>query len=259
MAGGLTFPDCADWGAYAVGPDGEVLLEHEPDRVLSIASVGKLLLLLAAARAIDEGDLDPAEPLRRTPADEVADSGLWQDLGVDVLPAADVAALIGAHSDNLATNVLLRRLGLDTVPRLEHTALHDYVRDARGPDHPPRLASGTARELAGLFAGEHAAARRGLAGPQRRPLDGPLRPPPRPAGPRRPAAQQDRHRRGRPRRRRPRSRPRAAAIAYAVIANWSVASFHRHKGSDPLGRVMEAMRAVGLALNESSRLSGDSS
>ncbi len=109
---------------------------------------------MEAARAIDEGDLDPAEPLRRTPADEVADSGLWQDLGVDVLPAADVAALIGAHSDNLATNVLLRRLGLDTVPRLEHTALHDFVRDARGPDHPPRLAGGTARELAGLFASE---------------------------------------------------------------------------------------------------------
>ena len=146
---------------------GEVLAAREQDSVLSIASVGKLLLLVEAARAIEEGDLDPGTLLARAEADRVADSGLWQDLGVDALPAADVAALVGAFSDNLATNVLLRHLGLERVAAtaaalgLRRTALHDRVRDVRGPDDPPRLASGTAGELsrllAELFAGRPAA------------------------------------------------------------------------------------------------------
>ncbi len=244
MAGRLTFPECASWSAYAVGADGEVLVAHEPDRVLSIASLGKVLLLLAAARAIDEGELDPVEPLRRTPADEVADTGLWQDLGVEALPAADVAALIGAHSDNLATNVLLRRIGLENVPRLAHTALHDFVRDARGAEHPPRLASGTARELAGLFAQRLPPLVSGWLGrnadlslvPGDLGLD-PLAHPGRlrnktgtDAGVRADAGRIE--------------TPRGP-VAYAVLANWSVASPHRHEGPDPLWRVIEAMRSVG--------------
>ena len=69
---------------------------------------------------------------------------------------ADVAALIGSVSDNLATNVLLRRVGLDVVAMataslgLMRTALHDKVRDSRGPSDPPTLSSGTALELSWL-------------------------------------------------------------------------------------------------------------
>jgi len=237
-----------------LGAQGEVLAAHEPDRVLSIASLGKVLLLLEAARAIDEGDLDPVELLRREPEDTVADSGLWQDLGVDALPAADVAALIGAHSDNLATNVLLRRIGLDAVPRLEHTALHDRVRDARGPSDPPRLASGTAAELARLFLEDvprtplvsgwlsrnadlsmvpaalgldplaHVVSARGLRLRNKTGTDKGVRAD---AG---------------------RLEGRHGAVAYAVLANWSVASPHCATGSDPSLQVNEAMAAVGVRL-----------
>jgi beta-lactamase class A len=249
-------PEGVDWGAYAIGPDGEVLLEHEPDRVLSIASVGKLCLLFAAARAIDEGELDPAEPLRRTPADEVGDSGLWQDLGVDALPAADVAALVGAHSDNLATNVLLRRLG--PVPPIGRIELHDRVRDVRRAGDPPRLATGTARDLAELFAAPLPPL---VAGWLSRNADLSMVPgdlgldPLAHVGRLRNKTGTD-------------AGVRADAgalettggrVAYAVLVNWSVASDHRQKGSDPSCRVNEAMRSVGRALNESSRLSGDSS
>ena len=152
-------PSGAAWSACVRdAATGEVLAGHEPDRVLSIASVGKLLLLVEVARAIEEGDLDPATPLARTEADFAADSGLWQDLGVNKLPAADVAALVGAVSDNLATDVLLRHVGLEAVAAtaaalgLERTALHDRVRDLRGAADPPRLASGTAGELSWLLA-----------------------------------------------------------------------------------------------------------
>ena len=53
--------------------------------------------------------------LNRTASDRVGGSGLWQHLQVPALPIADLAALVGATNDNLATNVLLRRVGLDGV------------------------------------------------------------------------------------------------------------------------------------------------
>ena len=132
---------------------GLALAEVAPDRVMPAASIGKVLLLVEVARSVG-----PAEPLTRTPEDAVADSGLWQHLAVDTLPAGDLAALVGAVSDNLAANVLLRRTGLDAVRRtarelgLRHTALHDRVRDHRGPEHPPALSTATAGELSALFA-----------------------------------------------------------------------------------------------------------
>ncbi len=89
---------------------GDVLGAAGADRVLPAASLGKLLLLVEVARS-----LDLAEPLTRLPEDAVADSGLWQHLAVDTLAAGDLAALVGAVSDNLATNVLLRRVGLEAV------------------------------------------------------------------------------------------------------------------------------------------------
>ena len=51
---------------------------------------------------------------RRT-TEPVADSWVWQHLVTDQLPVADAAVLVGAVSDNLATNVLVDLLGLDAV------------------------------------------------------------------------------------------------------------------------------------------------
>ncbi|MEU8816646.1 serine hydrolase [Actinoplanes sp. NPDC048796] len=129
------------------------LAEHAPDRKLRTASIGKLLLLLETAKRFDSGELDPHELLRKDPALAVADSGLWHLLAVDALPAADVAALVAAVSDNYATNVLLQRIGLDNVGQaaFQDTALLDFVRDKREPHHPPTLSTGSARELAALM------------------------------------------------------------------------------------------------------------
>ena len=130
-------------------------LDH--DRALSTASVGKLLLLAEVARRIDDGRLAADELVHRTDADAVADSGLWQHLDVESLTVRDATALVAATSDNLATNVLLRRLGVESMDEtakalgLEAVRLHDYVRDVRRPSDPPRLSSGSAWELAGLF------------------------------------------------------------------------------------------------------------
>ncbi len=131
---------------------GAVLHAHRPELVLSTASVGKLLLLLQVARSVP---LDL--PCDRRDVEPVADSGLWQHLSTDVLPAGDLAVLVASVSDNLATNVLLRHAGLDRVAALAGslgltaTALHDVVRDVRTAAHPPRLSSGSAEELSLLL------------------------------------------------------------------------------------------------------------
>lgn len=136
--------------------DAAVLASRSPDRVLSTASVGKLLLLTALAAAYEAGDVSPDELLARDAALDPGDSGLWQHLRVERLAVDDLAVLVGSVSDNLATNVLLSRVGLDRVTAagralgLERTALHDRVRVSRGPADPARLSSGSADELASL-------------------------------------------------------------------------------------------------------------
>ena len=163
---------------------GRVLFSVDDHLSAPTAGVGQVLLLIEVAARISErdrpgvgasngDDLDPdarrtpgirAVPgaeslsiLNRTAADRVGGSGLWQHLQVPALPIADLAALIGATNDNLATNVLLRRVGLDAVRSrgeqlgLRRTHLLDIVRDERGPDDAPQLSVGSARELSSLF------------------------------------------------------------------------------------------------------------
>ena len=143
------------WSAVVLdAASGGLLAVRHPDRVLPTASVGKVLLLLETARRLADGRLDPATPLRRGPDDAVADSGLWQHLRTESLPLEDVALLVASVSDNLATNVLLRHIGLDAVGEvgpslgLATLRLNDRVRDVRGPDDPPTLSQGCALDLA---------------------------------------------------------------------------------------------------------------
>lgn len=146
------------WSACVADADtGRVVAAVHPERALSTASIGKLLLLLAVDAAMDAGTLTPDERVGRG-TEHVADSGLWHLLDIPDLPIADACRLVGAVSDNLATNVLLDRIGTDAVAAeaacrgLTATALLDRVRDPRLPHHPPRLSTGAAGELAALAA-----------------------------------------------------------------------------------------------------------
>ena len=149
-AGGVTWSLCIRDGS------GMPLAKVDADASLRTASVGKVLLLIETARAIVAGELSPDEPLTRSVEEWVGDSGLWHTLSVETLPLVDVAALVGAVSDNLATNVLLARVGLAEVAAratalgLRATALHDRVRDERSAEHAATLSTGSAAELSAL-------------------------------------------------------------------------------------------------------------
>ncbi|HWU47871.1 MAG TPA: serine hydrolase [Humibacter sp.] len=136
---------------------GVVLFSVDDHVVMPTASIGKVLLLVELAARLESGQASQFALLDRLESDAVGDSGIWQHLAVPSLPLGDLAALIGATSDNLATNVLLRRIGLEAVRLrteqlgLTRTALLDLVRDHRGPDDAPQLSVGSAKELTWLF------------------------------------------------------------------------------------------------------------
>jgi beta-lactamase class A len=136
---------------------GAVLFSVDDHVVMPTASIGKVLLLVEVAARLESGRLGSLTTIDREARDAVGQSGIWQHLMVPTLPVTDLAALIGATNDNLATNVLLRHIGLESVSTrteqlgLTRTALLDLVRDHRGPDDAPQLSVGSANELTWLF------------------------------------------------------------------------------------------------------------
>lgn len=151
----------ARWSICLLDTDtAQPLWEHHAAQVLDTASIAKLFLLIEAARMIEAGELDPAERLHRADGPAVADSGLWYLLDAETFTVQDTATLIGAFSDNLATNVLLSRVGLEAVQSRTRelgwvdSALLDYVRAERTAD-PRTLSCGTAAELADVMARLH--------------------------------------------------------------------------------------------------------
>jgi beta-lactamase class A len=129
-----------------------------PDPVAAIASTGKVAILAALAVAMERGEVDPDQRLTIRPRHHVRGTGLLQSLSVRVLSVHDLAVLTASVSDNIATNVLLERLGLDAVAgflsdaRIPDVAVLDTVRDHRDATVPPAFAVGSARGLCALTA-----------------------------------------------------------------------------------------------------------
>jgi len=136
---------------------GLALLSIDDRVVLPTAGIGKVLLLIEVSARITARDVTGYGILDKTPDDLAGSSGLWRHLQAPALPIADLAAMVGTVGDSLATNVLLRRVGLDAVRArteslgLARTALLDLVRAKRGPDDAPQLSVGSTAELAWLF------------------------------------------------------------------------------------------------------------
>jgi beta-lactamase class A len=136
---------------------GKTILSIDDRVALPTASIGKILLLIEVSARFEQQDFARYGILDKVQGASVGAAGLWQHLQAPSLPVADLAALVGATSDNLATNILLRLIGLDAVRArteslgLTRTALLDLSRDNRGPDDAPQLSVGSTIELSWLF------------------------------------------------------------------------------------------------------------
>lgn len=129
-------------GAGAEGLLHAVPVEGEPgagevavgaDEPVVIASVFKVLLVLEFARQVAAGQLDPRERVRVTAADRL---GGWGTAGCadDVeLSLRDLAFFAVSVSDNSAADLLLARVGLDTVRLLAEELGLDRTRVVGGP------------------------------------------------------------------------------------------------------------------------------
>lgn len=103
------------------------------DEPVVIASVFKVLLVLEFARQVAAGQLDPRERVRVTAADRL---GGWGTAGCadDVeLSLRDLAFFAISVSDNSAADLLLARVGLDTVRLLARELGLDGTRIVGGP------------------------------------------------------------------------------------------------------------------------------
>ena len=135
----------------------ETIVAIDDRIVLPTASIGKILLLIEISARLTSQDFSGYGILDKSIRDSVGDSGIWQHLQAPALPVADLATLVGATSDNLATNLLLKQVGLEAVRArteslgMSRTALLDIVRDDRGPDDAPQLSVGSTAELSRLF------------------------------------------------------------------------------------------------------------
>ncbi|MFI7462206.1 serine hydrolase [Nonomuraea sp. NPDC049646] len=95
--------------------DGEAEIGLDPDAPVVLASVFKLPILLEYARQAAAGEVDRTERLTVTAADKdggIGTSGCADDVS---LTLRDLAHFMMSMSDNAATDVLLRRVGLDRV------------------------------------------------------------------------------------------------------------------------------------------------
>lgn len=141
------------------GVGAPVLFSLNPDDVQKTASVGKLFLLAEVMRQNAAGIIDLDDLIDRDcerDDDYMEDSGLLYLLRQRTLRVADLCTLVGAFSDNYATNLLVEHVGLANVQRCAretlgytHSNLLDKVRwESRTPPGlPDDMSCGTAREL----------------------------------------------------------------------------------------------------------------
>lgn len=113
---------------------------HGADTQCKTASVIKLPILVHVALAVQEGELDWNEPLPLTEAEKVAGSGVLTHLGAGLATTLrDACVLMTIVSDNTATNMVIERVGVESVNARMRTLglpVTTCFRKAYSPDTP---------------------------------------------------------------------------------------------------------------------------
>jgi beta-lactamase class A len=116
------------------------------------AGIAKMVLLLEVARRIESGDLTAAETRSRTSIPKMGTLGLWQHFESSRLPINDIALLVASTGDNLATNVLMREIGVDPLTKLikelglDSITLTDHDRNVKDAGDVIALFDGSAQD-----------------------------------------------------------------------------------------------------------------
>jgi beta-lactamase class A len=144
-------------GVYVEDLKTGAVVEILPDETFPTASSIKPAVLYELYRQAEEGRLDLGE-VTRPPVPRVAGGGVLQILGDRVsLTWRDLAVLMMVHSDNEATNVLVRKVGMEAVNRrldsltLPRTRLRRLMMDLEAARRGDENVS-TPREMARLAA-----------------------------------------------------------------------------------------------------------
>ena len=102
-------------GVALEGPDGQ-RWSHHGDRRFKAASVVKIPLMIEVYRRVEAGTLRLDEPHALTDADRATGSGVLLHLHAGLAPTIeDLVYLTMSISDNTATNLLIRRVGMAAV------------------------------------------------------------------------------------------------------------------------------------------------
>jgi beta-lactamase class A len=124
-------PDCPR------GPDGRAGREVavRADERVVIASLAKILIALEFARQAAAGQLDPTERVVATAADRLGGWGVAGYADDVEMSLRDCALSMMSVSDNTAADLVLRRIGLDTVQLLAEELGLVETRVIGGPRH----------------------------------------------------------------------------------------------------------------------------
>jgi beta-lactamase class A len=101
---------------YAKNLDSGATYELRGDDPVRTASTIKFPIMIACYALAKDGKLNLSEPLKVTAEEKVSGSGILQDLtDGDQLPLRDMIDLMIVLSDNTATNLILNRVGANSV------------------------------------------------------------------------------------------------------------------------------------------------
>lgn len=146
------------WGVVLHSDHG-ISFALDPDKELWTASCAKLMLLAVVSYDIEQGFLHEDQLISKSDISViVGQAGIWQHLEVETLSIGDLCQLVGAYSDNLATNGLIQVVGgpeslNSKAAKLGISGIRilDYVRDQRSPSHANTFSIGTANSYLELM------------------------------------------------------------------------------------------------------------
>lgn len=131
----------------------------DENRLMETASVIKLPILAAAMQWLEAQHHTPDFPVVYIPEDRVEGSGILQNLSPGLsLPFQDALMLMITLSDNTATNLVLRHIGLATVNDTMEAMGFPHIRILKRIDFsaPGPIGLAPATELSGLLKKLHA-------------------------------------------------------------------------------------------------------